>query len=122
MAATSALALTGTRTGGGSTIGFSLADSRTTGGPLQPMEESPFFCGGDGGLADAEASLAVPAGHVELVVGGITAGATTAGFGLGMSVGFCSPADSCGGTHPSGGTMRTMLPHFGHSRISPMAS
>ena len=42
----------------------------------------------------------------------LSAGTFLAGAGGGSSV----------NTHPSGGAIRTILPHLGHSRISPMAS
>ena len=43
------------------------------------------------------------------------------GFSFAESLGSDGDGSSCG-SHPSGGEIMTMLPHLGHSRISPMTS
>ena len=67
--------------------------SRTTCPPPRPIEESPFL---EGVVGDSIFSA------VGILVG-ITGGSSVK-------------------TQPSGGAIKTMLPHLGHSRISPIAS
>ncbi len=38
------------------------------------------------------------------------------------SAGSWTDSPDSGGSHPSGGTIWTMLPHFGHATIAPMES